>query len=108
MVSMNQLIRLGSWQNARQFETVAVLDLSADGTLLGLEVLQASIVFGDPAPRSGSGVVAIRIDRVADAMYVRFVEAPSARQDVCAAVFYVDPDNVLVGIEFERAPRRAG
>jgi len=105
---VTQTIRLGSWQDSRRLETTTVLDLKEDGTLLGVEVLQASNVFGESTPRTGNDVVGIRVDRVADALYVRFGEGPSARQEVCDAVFYVDRSNVLVGIELERQPKGQG
>ncbi len=97
---MNQLIRLGSWKDARPYQTVAVLDLGTEGQLLGIEILEASRIFGEIVPRAGDSVV-LRVDRAADALYVRFTEGMSARQDVRDAVFYVDHENLLVGIELE-------
>jgi uncharacterized protein YuzE len=105
---MNRFIRLGAWQNARQLETLSVIDVSADGALVGIEVLQASSVFGNAPPIAANGVLEIRLDPIADAIYIRLDGSASVRQDVCDVVFFLDQANVLVGIEFDWRPNDTG
>lgn len=71
---------------------------------MGLEVLEARSVFGSKPPHIPelSARARLLFDGVANALYLRVQEAPVARQEVCESTFYLDEENTLLRVDFER------
>jgi uncharacterized protein YuzE len=107
MASVTRLGSVGSSQNVRRVDVLAILDVGADGEVLGIEVLQASRCFGQPLRGAGPAFTSLQQDPVADALYVRVREATVRPgtvlpgQEVRQAAFFVDPDGVLLAVEIE-------
>jgi uncharacterized protein YuzE len=93
---VSHLISIGETEGARRFACIAVLDVDAGGNLLGLEILQASGVFGGSIPGAKAGSMSIQFDPRADALYVHLQEGRSAAREVRDTIFYVAQDDELV------------
>lgn len=101
---MKRHISLGAIEKARRFATLAVIDLDTAGTLLGVELLQASRVFGESIPLTKAASMLVRFDPGADALYVRIDEGVRATTNVCDAMFYLEDGDELVAIDLDWAP----
>ncbi len=82
----------------RSVATPAVVDVDSENSPLGIEVLQASKVFG-----GGQGELpsAFRLDTAADAAYLRLRQGSVLAQVVVEATFSMDASGELATIELD-------